>query len=106
MKNNRSKRKAFEWKHLMNNVGRLPYMRKISNWNNLKETTRFNIANYRNVIQSIEWHADNGGGFPISRRGENGATMQRGVWYEFRDMTFKICGTGNGVKRGLLTPNQ
>lgn len=97
MKNNRAKRAAFEWKHLMSrNHFSMSYMRVKSKFSHQKMCIRWDIKSYRNVILGI---IKNAGNFPYSSPGDRAATMQNGVWLEYGNMSFRIQGYGYGVTR-------
>lgn len=66
---------------------------------------RFNIKHFAKTVKIIENEADNGCGFPYPKRGERASIITKQVWYEFGNMSFRICGTGDGVKRIINYPH-
>jgi len=101
MKNNRSKRRAFEWKHLKSNRHfSLPYMQRHSFIDARKNRLTFNISEYKRVLNYLFIMADIKDNFPHGKRGERTSVMTKGVYLNYRDMKFSICGLGDGVKRG------
>lgn len=88
------------WKHL----GRtkhlsLPYMIKKNKFIPTKQRKTWDVKKYARVINEIIRKSDATESFPFSHRGERVGTLTRGVSFNYRNMTYRIWGTGNGVKK-------